>query len=301
MIDAPATKPRERFATKLARQLLRIRERFFPRTQCANLPLVGRLIPLLLRRARSPIVEDVHGHRMRVDDQDSMGLSIDPHFEPLETEFCMKATMPGATVVDVGANIGYYTLLFARHAGPSGRVFAFEPDEANFALLGGNVAMNGYGNVTALQSAVSDAPGELTLYRNAANRMDHRTYDPGEGWEHAPVPAVRLDDYFAPGTRIDVVKMDIQGSEPRALAGMTRLLSDNPAVVFVTEFWPFGLRRAGQDPAAYLARLRDLGFSFRRIDEPHGRITAASADELLGSCDETDRWAATNIICSRVP
>jgi methyltransferase, FkbM family len=125
-----------RLATVLARTLLRIRERFFPRTQFAKLPVVGALIPLLLRRARSSVVESVDGHRMFVDERDSMGLSIDPVFEPLETEFCRAVVRPGAVVVDIGANIGYYTLIFARQVGPSGKVIAFEPDADNFRLLG---------------------------------------------------------------------------------------------------------------------------------------------------------------------
>src|ERR1043166_3257111 len=111
--------------------------------------------------------------------------------------------------------------------------------------------------------------------------MDHRTLDPVEGWEDEPVQGARLDDYFPPATRVDLVKIDIQGSEPRALAGMTRLLTDNPAVTFVTEFWPFGLRRAGYDPAAYLAHLQRLGFAFRQIHESRREIAAASADEIL--------------------
>ena len=290
---------RPRFSTVCAKHLLRIRERFFPRTQFSNLPLVGRLIPLLLTRARSRVVDDVHGHRMLVDDRDSMGLSIDPCFEPLETQFCTETVAPGAVVVDVGANIGYYTLLFAKRAGASGRVFAFEPDSENFRLLRENVNMNGYSNVTLTRAAVSDAAGELTLYRNASNRMDHRTYHPGEGWENAPVAALRLDDYFRDAGRVDFIKMDIQGSEPRALAGMGGLLADNPAVVLVTEFWPFGLRRAGHDPADFLARLAGLGFAFRRIDERRKQVAAATAEALLRALDDTDKWSATNIICSR--
>jgi FkbM family methyltransferase len=289
-----------RLAATCARVLLRIRERFFPRTEFATLPIVGRLIPILLRRARSPVVENVHGHRMFVDDKDSMGLSIDPAFEPLETRFCIAAAKPGGVVVDIGANIGYYTLLFAKHVAPSGKVVAFEPDPDNFRLLSANVTMNAYANVTVVQAAVSNANEQLELYRNETNRMDHRTYDAGEGWEAVPVPAIRLDDYFTSDSRgIDLIKMDIQGSEPRALAGMTRLLTENPAVVLVTEFWPYGLRGARQDPAEFLTQLSRLGFRFWRIDERRKQIIGASAEDLLATLNEHDKWSATNIVCSR--
>ena len=291
-----------RVAKTCARVLLRIRERFFPRTQFARLPVVGRLIPILLGRARSPLVENVHGHRMFVDDMDSMKLSIEPAFEPLETRFCIAAAKPGGVVVDIGANIGYYTLLFAKHVGPSGRVVAFEPDQDNFRLLSANVSLNAYANVTVVQSAVSDTDEPLELYRNESNHMDHRTYDPGEGWEAVSVPSVRLDDYFAANSRgIDLIKMDIQGGEPRALAGMTRLLTENPAIVLVTELWPYGLRGARQDPGEFLRQLSLLGFQFSRIDERRQQIAGASAHDLLSALNEHDKWSATNIVCSRSP
>ena len=296
------TAANHRLAKTVARALLRIRQRFFPRTQFAKLPLIGRLIPLLLGRARSPVVDDVHGHRMFVDEKDSMGLSIDAAFEPLETRFCSAAAKRGGVVVDIGANIGYYTLLFARQVGPSGRVFAFEPDADNFRLLSANVSANHYTNVTAVQAAVSDRDERLDLYRNEANRMDHQTYDAGEGWQHVSVAAIRLDDYFAADSRrVDLIKMDIQGSEPRALSGMIGLRTRNRDVVFVTEFWPWGLRRAGHDPAVFLARLGELGFALSEIDERKKRVVGTTPAALLDALDEHDKWAATNLVCTRSP
>jgi FkbM family methyltransferase len=237
---------------------------------------------------------------MFVDANDSMGLSIDHDFEPLETRFFLGAAKPGFVVVDIGANIGYYTLLFARCVGASGKVFAFEPDQDNFRLLSANVKMNGYLNVTLMEAAVSDKNGQLPLYRNDVNRMDHRTYDPGEGWAQMPVPAVRIDDYFRSEViTIDLIKLDIQGSEHRALAGMTQILSHNPGITLVTEFWPYGLRRAGCDPAEFLKQLDQFGFRLVRIDERNKRFVSTSAHDLLAAIDERDRWAATNIVCSR--
>jgi FkbM family methyltransferase len=293
----------QRLAKATARTLLHVRERFFPRTEFRKFPIAGRLIRMLLGRARSPVVENVHGHhRMFVDERDSMGLSIDPLFEPLETEFCSAMVRPGAVVVDIGANIGYYTLIFASRVGPSGKVIAFEPDADNFRLLGANVAENHFTNVTANQAAISNVNERLELYRNEVNRMDHRTYDPGEGWHSVTVRALRLDDYFPAGARrVDLIKMDIQGSEPKALGGMTGVLTENPGIVLVTELWPYGLRRGGHDPAAFLARLQELGFQFSEIDERRKSIASATADGLLGALDENDKWSATNLVCTRGP
>jgi len=79
------------------------------------------------------------------------------------------------------------------------------------------------------------------------------------------------------------------------------VLTENPGIVLVTEFWPYGLRRAGHDPAAFLTRLQELGFEFSEIDERGKRIAPATADGLLSALDENDKWSATNLVCTRGP
>src|SRR5262249_36182110 len=150
-------------------------------------------------------------------------------YEPFETGLLQNQLRPGDVVVDVGANIGYYTLLFARCVGPRGRVFAFEPDQTNFDLLRRNVERNGYTNVTLVRKAVAAQSGKLRLYLCEDNKGDHRTYDSHDGRPSLEIDAVSLDDYFA-GERgsIALIKMDIQGAEEGALRGMRRLLADNP-------------------------------------------------------------------------
>lgn len=97
---------------------------------------------------------EVQGHKMFLDSKDSLRLSIHGIYEPLETELAKKEVKKGNVVLDIGANIGYYTLIFAKLVGEDGKVFAFEPDPTNFALLKKNVEMNGYKNVMFVQKAV---------------------------------------------------------------------------------------------------------------------------------------------------
>src|SRR5512138_2867115 len=98
-------------------------------------------------RTLSPPTAQVHGQTMYLDPGDSMGLAIQGTYEPEETEAVLRSVKSGMVVVDIGANIGYYTLLFARLVGPQGRVIAFEPDPATFALLKKNVDSNQHRNV----------------------------------------------------------------------------------------------------------------------------------------------------------
>jgi FkbM family methyltransferase len=244
----------------------------------------------------------VHGHRMFLHDD-----AADPYisgalvrtgvFEPFESEWVAQEVRPGDVVLDIGANIGYFTLLFARLVGPHGRVFAFEPDPANFELLRRNVAANGYRNVELVPSAVSDRTGPARLFRCADNAGDHRAYDSADGRHAVAIEAVELDRYLdRPGLRIDFVKMDIQGSEWRALRGMHGLLRRHPRLKMILEFWPVGLRRCGSSAAALLDLLAEEGFSLYEMVEADRRVERVDAARLLAAYSpETEEFA--NLLC----
>src|SRR5207244_3754027 len=117
--------------------------------------VLGRIGPLhlhhewLLAKLDEGLV-DVQGHKMLLDPIDTLGLSVRDVWEPLETKVVQNEVRRGSVVLDIGAHIGYYTLLMARLVGPQGRVFAFEPNPANYDLLRRNIQINSYRNVTAV-------------------------------------------------------------------------------------------------------------------------------------------------------
>jgi FkbM family methyltransferase len=164
----------------------------------------------------------------------------------------------GMVVVDVGAHVGYYTLLAAQRVGPSGHVVSVEPDPTNFALLCANVERNGLGNVEALNAAAWDADTELDLVRNPENTGDHRIAGTQATGETAHVRAIRVDPIVERLGRVDVVKIDAQGTDRFAARGMETSLRRFKPVMFV-ELWPEGLRDRGQDPEAYVSYFRSLG------------------------------------------
>ena len=109
-----------------------------------------KLVRIFANRMTAPIKNDfaiVMGNKMFLDPQDSLLLSINGIYEEFETELVSKEISKNDVVVDIGANIGYYTLIFAKLVGENGKVFAFEPDPSNFALLKKNVELNGFRNV----------------------------------------------------------------------------------------------------------------------------------------------------------
>ncbi len=189
--------------------------------------------------------------------------------EAYETQLVRASVKPGATAVDVGANIGYYTLQFAKLVGPSGKVFAFEPDPTNFSVLEKNVRRYGFRNVVCLNQAVCDRSGTVQLYLSEGNPGDHRIYDSSESRQSIAVSAVRLDDYFARyPDKIDFIKIDVQGAEDSVLRGMSGLLNDKSKtakLAMLTELWPTGLKNFGVHPKEYLNRLVDHGFHMNCI------------------------------------
>ena len=212
---------------------------------------------------------EVEGSKMYADPRDQV---ITPWlkkgvWEPLETALFRSEIGEGDVVVDVGANVGYYTLIAAQKVGKTGQVWAFEPDPDSFELLRRNVELNGYDNVQLVPKALGAKPGTLRLYRHPTNRGDHRIYDPGDTREAVQVAVTTLDQYFATRDRVDLIKIDTQGAECTILAGAGQTLQRHDDVRLIMEYTPQYIRQMGADPAACLSGLDELGFAFYEILE----------------------------------
>lgn len=247
----------------------------------------------------SPLKITVHDHYMYLDKGDSMGLAVDGIYEPMETRLVQDYVEPDQAVVDIGANIGYYTLIFARIVSPSGRVFAFEPDIDNFNLLHKNIEVNKYENVVLIQKAVSNHTGESKLYLDRFSNLDHRLYKSSNDDKGVSIRTVRLDDYFNQmDIQIDFIKIDIQGAEGLALEGMMTILERNQNIKILAEFWPFGLEKAGTTPSSFLEFLNDLGFIFHDVSLGVEAITPVTAHYLLTTYTPEKR-NHTNLLCMK--
>lgn len=215
--------------------------------------------------------------------------------EPRERHFLQEQAKPGMVIFDVGANIGFYTLLLAAQVGSAGRVHAFEPDPLSFAILNRRAA--GHANVELNPAAVGDHTGRITLFTHRANRADNRVHDSlgGESAETLEVPLTTLDDYCAARDidRLDAVKMDIQGAEVAALAGFRKTLGRLRPRWMLIEFSPAHLRAAGSSPEAFWTILDELGFEPWGFD-PDGtafRIEDTAALSRAYEHGYTDIWA----------
>lgn len=159
----------------------------------------------------------------------------------------------GHNVLDIGANIGFYTNIFSTVVGTKGKVFAFEPEPVNFKYLQQNC--KSLSNATLINKAVSDTTGVLKIYLSKMLNVDHRTYAIDDYSEVKEIDAITIDDYLATvgNPVIDFIKMDIQGYEMAAVKGMLQTLQKNKNVKIISELWPFGLRKAGSSAAELLS------------------------------------------------
>ena len=220
-------------------------------------------------------------------------------YEPPVTRVVQRLATPGATMVDVGANWGYYTLVAAAAVGGEGRVIALEPDPRLFARLEGNVRLNRFSHVTTAAAAASSREGTLTLagYSDGdANRGVSRVIE--ESSVSGPtflVSATTIDAVTAGCPRVDLVKIDVEGAEDAVLAGMQDGLSSGRYRAVVLELHPGLLRARGVDPEACLRRLLDAGFVGWTIDGSPGiyRRAASPGIDLAALLKPLDAWQGT--------
>lgn len=182
-----------------------------------------------------------------------------------------RAVRPGALIVDVGAFLGHFTLIAARRTGSGGRVLAFEPDPRDRPWLERNVAENGFDDrVETVGLAVSDGPGRLPLYLAEQDRSQSSLFPTRDGGPPVEVEAVSLDGFLG-GAAPDVIKIDVEGAELRALEGMRRSIARGRPILFV-EWNPEALRRAGVLPDELPRRIEELGYRVEPIDERRRRL-----------------------------
>lgn len=224
------------------------------------------------------IVKTEWGGKLVVDTRDHLlapHLLVDHYWESQVTAWMQEQLAPGDVVVDVGANIGYYTVLAARLVGPEGRVVAVEAHPEIAPLLTRNVVLNGYHDrVSVFQRAAWHEPGTLAFHRRVHYAANSSVGSVGEetlGHLHdreakVEVEAARVDDLLEGVGRVDLLKVDVEGSEVRALAGLERTVRANPDLTLMVEWCPAQLGQVGDSGEALVDLLCGYGMSLRLIE-----------------------------------
>jgi FkbM family methyltransferase len=182
-----------------------------------------------------------HGFDIYLDPSDlgvSPSIGVLGWHEMKTTELFIKLIRRGSTVVDVGANIGFFTLLSAELVGERGTVLSFEPEPTSFSLLNQSIKRNNFDNVRLFQKCISNVDGQQLLYLSATHNKGLHSIARDLGGPSILVESARLDTIASTlgvGS-IDLLKIDVEGAEPAVLQGAMCLLSESRVRNIVMEW-----------------------------------------------------------------
>lgn len=194
--------------------------------------------------------------------------------EEKHRHFMMSRVNPGDVILDVGAHVGYYTLLFAKRVGPGGRVLAFEPSSDTFARLEENIALNGFENVTAVNAAASEQAGVATLNLAGGSNTGSTSMHAGElDWPSEQTRTIALESYLAEHAvgNVALIKIDVEGHELSVLRGLGETLrkpaGEAPEIFMEVNEGTLG--SSGTSVEDLFAELEGAGYRAHRITGRH--------------------------------
>lgn len=198
--------------------------------------------------------------------------------------------------VDVGANAGLLTRGFCRRVGPSGWVYAVEPDPLSFQFLEFNTRP--FKNKELIQCAISDNQGPALLHLNFTSGTGNSLVNQGHSTESVPVTCISLDEFLKQrgNPALDVIKIDVEGAELSVLRGMRKTMARLPGLKVIIEYCPANLNAAGVAPREILDELRSHSFNLHVI-RPDGSVKAIDRFEELKS--HLNPVGYVNLFCAR--
>ncbi len=259
-------------------------------------------IKIVIKKIESNFKSDfaiVQGNKMFLDPGDSLDLSLRGVYGELDTNIVKNEIKSGDIVIDVGANIGYYTLIFAKLVGNTGKVIAFEPEPKNFELLKKNIAVNKLSNVILEQKIVSDNNKRTKLFLANSGIVGHHINTTKNNQNFIEVDSITLDDYLDKNNltnKINFLKIDVEGAEMKVLEGAKTILQNQNLKIF-TEFNRLVIKKLGMDPRQILSLLTNNGFKLFLPNYKLNNISETNVDELLSSKETI--LENLNILCKK--
>ena len=264
------------------------------------------MINLTVRGIESSLKTDyaeVWAGKMFLHPNDAFRLSIYGIHGTHDFKIIKNNVKDGDNVIDLGANIGYFTLILAKLVGPTGKVFAFEPDPRNLALLKKNVEYNNYKNVIIVPKAVSNVNDKCTLYTGQKTFGQNKIYKPKNTKIQKFIPidseTVRLDDFFRTNgllDKISFIKLDVEGAEFLAFSGMKEILKLTKNIKIFTEAEISYLEDAGSSYDQFIDLLTENDFTFSLADNRSETLTKVNKSQLEKILNDE---GSVNIFCVR--
>jgi FkbM family methyltransferase len=253
----------------------------------------------------------IDNQKMYLDKWDSLDLLENRVYGELDTKIVKKIVKTGDIVLDLGANIGYFTILFAKLVGINGKVIAFEPELKNFKILKKNISENKFNNVILENKAVSDKNGMSVLFTGTKSSGANRIYEPkkAQEWrekekqqefEKKEIETVSIDTFLIQKKikYVNFIKMDIEGGEFFALKGMKDVLK-NPDLKIFMEWDRPALEDSGIKPLEVLELLKQENFIVYYVHDKKNKLELADEKKLLTS--DTYKIKTINLLCTKKP
>lgn len=216
-------------------------------------------------------------------------------YEPEVSYFFTNVLQPGDTVVDIGAHIGYFSMIAARVVGPAGRVYAFEPEPSNYRRLRDHLVQNGLEMVKSFNVALGAVPGEAQMYFNADNDGGHALWDVArhqlcertrEQGKRIPVQVVVLDHVLAglePERGPRLIKIDAEGMEYEILKGALRTILGHAVPFIICEVNRFALEQMGASESKLRQFMRLIGYQVSLLKPDGTGLKPLADDEFIES------------------
>ena len=223
------------------------------------------------------LTRTIFGHKMYLDTRDIIltpHLLLDGYWETWITKALLRELRSGMNIVEIGSNMGYYSLIISSKIGDTGRLFAFEANPDTYQILRDNIEINGFNNrVTLEKRAVIDKVEKIAFQKLTKNLATSSIVEYSklnqysEELEIIKVDATSLDQYFDnKDIKIELIKMDAEGSEPRIFEGMKNLIINNANLTIICEFNPPLISATSVDPRKFLEKIQSYGFTLKYID-----------------------------------
>ncbi|GFE23132.1 FkbM family methyltransferase [Streptomyces nigrescens] len=253
------------------------------------------LNPWLRDHPRQRLVRTRFGAAMAVDTQDLIQrfVYLFGLWEPHMTHWLQRRLRPGDTYIDVGANVGYFSLLASQLVGEEGRVVAIEASPTFHARVLQHAEINGCSNLRTVNAAVADERKTVTLILASSNNMGAASIVPYGGpaestldVEAYPLPQVLDADDIA-GAR--VIKIDVEGAEGAVIRGLAPVLDKlRPDAEITVEVTPERMEALGESPGELLTTMREHGFHVYRL--PNSYAPGSYPAALRGPAAVPVRW-----------
>jgi FkbM family methyltransferase len=257
----------------------------------------------LAARGHHTLTFEIGGTKVAIDSRSHLAFPLwAGHFERENLEYVLATARAGEVFVDVGANVGLYSVPVARRVGPAGRVLALEPCPPTAAKLRENIRRNGQENVEVIATAASDKAGKATFHvfpegMDVYNSLGAARRPEGASTETIEVDTLPLDDLCAQRgvERVGILKVDVEGAEELVVRGARRLLADSPDLRVLLELYAPSAEQCGCRVETILATLSELGYT-PHLASRGGGLQRIDEGELLARCR---KWSVDPVFVRR--